>query len=260
MSVDQLTLLAVLAAAGAAYLIVPAFRSRAWVFGRTGDAGPPSVALDRLRRLVRPVEGAPSEFARLAVGVLAACVLLPMAEGARLPAAPTMAVVVLTVFVGMGRWAPAEVRHRDRVMRNELPGVCTLLAVCLEAGLPLRNAVTAVAEASQGSMATSLRRVDTSVRLGVPELQAWSEIGEAQPAFADLARELSHAAGSGMALAPVLRHHALEAQRQAHGTAQARARKAGVNSVLPLMTCFLPAFILIGVVPIVGGVATRMLS
>jgi len=171
-----------------------------------------------------------------------------------------MVVVGLTAFVGLGRWAPAEVRHRDRLVRNGIPGVCTLLAVCLEAGLPLRNAVTAVAEASRGSMSTLLRRLDTSVRLGVPEFQAWSELGVAQPALADLARELGHAAGSGMALAPVLRHHAREARRQAHGAAQARARKAGVSSVLPLMICFLPAFILIGVVPIVGGVATRMLS
>ena len=46
----------------------------------------------------------------------------------------------------------------------------------------------------------------------------------------------------------------------AHGTAQARARKAGVSSVVPLMVCFLPAFILIGVVPIVGGVASRVLQ
>ena len=31
------------------------------------------------------------------------------------------------------------------------------------------------------------------------------------------------------------------------------ARKVGVRSVVPLMACFLPAFILVGVVPIVAG-------
>lgn len=258
MSPDQLTLLATVAVAAAAYLAVPRFRLQSWILGRSAGAAPPTGALHRLLSLLAPDEGAPSSFIRLAGAVTVGCVLLPLTGSSPLPPLATLSIAGVGIFVGLGRWSPPDVRSRGRATQAALPGVCTLLAVCLEAGLPLRNAVTAVAEAAHEPIAGLLRRLDTSVRLGVPEVDAWRELGEAQPAFAALARELGHAAGSGMALAPVLRQHAREAQRAAHGAAEAQARKAGVSSVVPLMACFLPAFILIGVVPIVGGVATRL--
>lgn len=259
MSPDQLTFLAAFAAAVAAYLSVPAFRLRPSVLGRR-DTGPPGAGVPRAVALLEPVEGAPSAFSRLAIAVALGSVLVRLNAETSWLSLLTALAVGLVVFVGLGRWPGPEVRSRDREVQAQLPTVCTLLAVCLEAGLPLRNAVAAVAEGSQGAMAESLRRLDAAVRLGVPETEAWGELGLARPAFADLARELSHAAGSGMSLAPVLRHHGREAQRAAHGAAQSRARKAGVSSVVPLMMCFLPAFILIGVVPIVGGVASRMFA
>jgi len=39
-----------------------------------------------------------------------------------------------------------------------------------------------------------------------------------------------------------------------------RARRVGVRSVLPLMTCFLPSFLLLGVVPIIGGVVGHLFA
>jgi len=36
---------------------------------------------------------------------------------------------------------------------------------------------------------------------------------------------------------------------------EARARAAGVRSVAPLALCFLPAYLLVGVVPVVAGFA-----
>ena len=39
-----------------------------------------------------------------------------------------------------------------------------------------------------------------------------------------------------------------------------RARRAGVQAVGPLAACFLPAFVLVGVVPVVVGVAQALLA
>ncbi len=256
MSPYQLTMLAAFAAAVATFCSVPAFRLRPSIVHQRG-AGPPVSGAVRALRLMAPVQGAPSAFSRFAIAVVVGSVLVRINSETAWVGLGTTLGVGLLVFVGLGRWPGPAVRSRDREVQTQLPSVCTLLAVCLEAGLPLRNAVAAVAEGSGGAMAEAMRRLDTAVRLGVPETEAWLELGRTRPAFADLARELSHAAGSGMALAPVLRHHAREAQRQAQGTAQSRARKAGVSSVVPLMICFLPAFLLIGVVPIIGGVVSR---
>ncbi|NHB85425.1 hypothetical protein G7085_14540 [Tessaracoccus sp. HDW20] len=68
-----------------------------------------------------------------------------------------------------------------------------------------------------------------------------------------MARDVARAERSGTALADVLRTHAEDARRDCHDEAQKAARRVGVRSVVPLMVCFLPAFILVGVVPIIAG-------
>lgn len=254
MSAAQLVLAAALCVAVGVYLVVPpsrhdALRSR----GTRHEQGTPT----GLRSWLTPVEGAPSLVTRLAGGTIAGCVLFGVTGGgftALLMAGVGGALIV----VALGRLASPDRRRNDLAMRAELPTVCTLLAVCLEAGLPLRNAVTAVADGLRGPVGDALHRLDAAVRLGTPEEEAWHELGRRHRAFEALARELGHASGSGVALAPLLRQHAREAQRTLHAAAQSRARRAGVSSVVPLMACFLPAFLLIGVVPIVAGAALHL--
>jgi hypothetical protein len=43
-------------------------------------------------------------------------------------------------------------------------------------------------------------------------------------------------------------------------TVEVAARSAGVRSVAPLAACYLPAFILLGIVPVVASMATDMFS
>lgn len=157
-----------------------------------------------------------------------------------------------------GRARSPATRRREAELARAVPAICTLLAVCLEAGLPLRNAVAAVADASDGAPAEALRRLAAAERLGVGQDEAWRELGERHAAFAALAGELRHAWGTGVALAPVLRRHAREVRARAHAAAQERARRAGVTTVLPLAACFLPAFLLIGVLPVIGGVVGKL--
>ena len=47
---------------------------------------------------------------------------------------------------------------------------------------------------------------------------------------------------------------------EARMQAESAARAAGVRSVAPLVACFLPAFILIGIVPIVASLALPLLQ
>ena len=258
MTADQQVLVASLLLALAAYLHTAPFRLHAQVMHPRG-AGPPSSTRTALHAMLTPVEGAASAVSRLAAAVIAGCVL--WVAGGAVPVLSALAAPVAAVtFIALARLRPRDARRADLAVQAELPAACTLLAVCLEAGLPLRNAVSAVSEGLGGPLGDALQRLHTAVLLGTPETDAWRELGEHHPAFEALARELGHASDSGVALAPLLRQHAREAQHAVHALAQARARRAGVSSVLPLMVCFLPAFILIGVVPIVGGVAARLFS
>jgi len=254
MSVHHFMVIAAIAAAGWAYLVTPPHRLRL-----DPASSSPSPLWLRLKPVLGAVEGAPTVISRLAAAVTLTCVGLVAGDELGVPAAgPAAMTLGVVTFIVLGRWRPAELRRRDSAIDADLPAACILLAVCLEAGLPLRNAVAAAAEGMSGPAAAALTRLNRAVRLGVPEPDAWAELGQRHPAFGAMARELAHAAQAGASLAPVLRHHAREAQRSVHAGAQARARRAGVRSVVPLMVCFLPAFILVGVVPIIGGVTARL--
>ena len=81
---------------------------------------------------------------------------------------------------------------------------------------------------------------------------AWEEL-RADQSWARVAADVARAERSGTSLAAVLRVHAEDARQEARDAATKKARTVGVRSVIPLMACFLPAFVLVGVVPIVGS-------
>jgi hypothetical protein len=49
-------------------------------------------------------------------------------------------------------------------------------------------------------------------------------------------------------------------RRRRRWSAEAAARRAGVHAVGPLVLCFLPAFVLLGVVPVVLSIAAEVLG
>lgn len=208
--------------------------------------------------VLAPVPGSPRFGIRLLVAVAVGWSVSLGGGPFGLPP-PLLAVLAgASVFVFAGRLRPPRSASAVAEWAAALPAICTQLAVCLEAGLPLRNAVAALGEGMTGPPAEAMRRLDAAVRLGVPEGEAWAELAERQPELAGLARALRHAAGNGVSLAPVLRRLADESRAARRSLAQARARSAGVSIVLPLVACFLPAFLLVGVVPVVGGVLDRL--
>jgi pilus assembly protein TadC len=189
---------------------------------------------------------------------LIAASALPLSIGLGWWALPAAGLLGVVSQVALGRLeGSAAVRHGELVA-GQLPQACDLLAVCLEAGLPLRLAVAEVARVVPDPLGAALTEVEALVSLGADETAAWTELATTEPSLAELGREVARTVGSGAALAGTLRVLGAEARRKAVATAQVRARRVGVRSVLPLMTCFLPSFLLLGVVPIIGGVAGRI--
>jgi len=163
---------------------------------------------------------------------------------------------VVTIVLGLLPTAAAA--QRQAAMVAALPQACDLLAVCVEAGLPLRSALRAVVGVLDGPLAECLGRVVARVDLGIGEQEAWDEARN-EPGLESLGREIRRCLASGAPVASTLRALALEARRDALSAEEVRAKRVGVRSVMPLMLCFLPSFILLGVVPIIGGVIGRLL-
>lgn len=146
------------------------------------------------------------------------------------------------------RRRPPEMTH----LRNELPAALEFLAVCLDAGQPVSGAVQTVARVSPPATQRLLSEVAAQLALGRAGPQAWEEL-RTHPVWGPAAADVIRSERSGISLTGVLRLHAEDARQEARDDALKAARTVGVRSVIPLMVCFLPAFILIGVVPIIAG-------
>lgn len=151
------------------------------------------------------------------------------------------------------RLEPAAVRRRRLREAADLPLAADLLAAALRAGAPVDQAVYAVAEALAGPLGERLIQVGRTLRLGGTPEEAWAALGPV-PGAERLTLAAVRSSASGAALAGALTRLADDLRADRVTTAEAAARRAGVLLVLPLGLCFLPAFILAGLVPVVVAV------
>jgi Flp pilus assembly protein TadB len=134
----------------------------------------------------------------------------------------------------------------------ELPGGCDLLAVCLAAGVPVGGALAAVGAAVPAPLGPHLSAIAGLYRLGGEPRRAWADAPEP---LAGLGRVLVRAGESGAGVAPGLRSLAADSRAASRAATEAAVRRAGVWILAPLGVCFLPAFVCLGVVPLVLGIA-----
>jgi pilus assembly protein TadC len=83
---------------------------------------------------------------------------------------------------------------------------------------------------------------------------AWAPLDGDVEGARRIGRAAVRSADSGAALAGALARVAEDLRADRAAAAEAAARRAGVLVVLPLVLCFLPAFLLVGVVPVVVAV------
>jgi pilus assembly protein TadC len=166
-------------------------------------------------------------------------------------------VVVLLLTERSLRRAQDAERASDAALLDQLPVACDLLAVCLAAGLPLPGALAAVAGAVPGELGGALERVAGMARLGADAGRAWHG---ASTALEPLARTLRRSEASGARAAPALHALAADLRASSRAATDAAVRRAGVRVLAPLGLCFLPAFVCLGVVPLVIGIAGDVLG
>lgn len=141
-----------------------------------------------------------------------------------------------------------------RLAAVQLPAALDLLAACLSAGAPPERALQSVGDAFGGELGGAFVAAARLSALGAPVETAWAHC-LADRRLSPVARAVIRAHHSGAALGDVLVHLADDRRRALRSAAEAAAQRAGVRAVLPLGLCFLPAFILLGVVPVVAGFA-----
>ncbi|WP_420000429.1 type II secretion system F family protein [Streptomyces boninensis] len=145
------------------------------------------------------------------------------------------------------------------VVVAELPLAAELLGACLAAGAGPLEAAAAVGRSLDGPVAERLAQGAGEVRLGGDPRAAWSRLA-AIPGAEGLAACLEHAGVTGAPVVDAVSRLAADARAERGRAATARARRAAVLVSGPLGLCFLPAFLAVGVAPVVIGLTARLLQ
>ncbi|GIF74067.1 type II secretion system F family protein [Asanoa siamensis] len=156
----------------------------------------------------------------------------------------------LVAHRAIGRLEPADAKARRLREEADAPICADLIAAALRAGAPVDVAVLSVADALGGPLRDRLTPVGRSLRLGAEPDEAWSHVA-GMPGGPRIAAAAVRSSASGAALAGALTRLADDLRADRAAAMEAAARRAGVLIVLPLGLCFLPAFILAGLVPVI---------
>lgn len=191
------------------------------------------------------------------------------------PLLATLALVGAWVFVGgvaggvagvvaalfawhvLGRAESPALRRTREELERDLPVAVHLLGACLDAGAATTGALDAVARALPGAVAEELALVRHRLALGIDPVTVWRELAD-HPQLRALGRAMARAHQSGASVRDAVAGLAAELEAQSRARTDALARSVEVRAAAPLGVCFLPAFLLLGVVPMVAGVFSAM--
>ncbi|GAB3790338.1 type II secretion system F family protein [Nocardioides ungokensis] len=174
------------------------------------------------------------------------------------PAGPVAGVgAAAGVWVVIGRAETPEDRRAREEVRRDLPHLVTLFAAALRSGVAPGDGIALVCAALPGAASARLAGVVARLALGVDPVQVWEALGD-DPELAPLGRALARSQATGAAVVPTMVRLTEDLARRARADVEDRARAVGVKAALPLGLCLLPAFVLVGIVPLVAGLLTGL--
>lgn len=161
------------------------------------------------------------------------------------------------VWVVLGRTEdPSVVRRRERLL-DDLPTGVDLLASCLDAGSAPESALVTVSRALGGPVGEEFVAIHHRLEVGVDPRQVWRSVA-AHDEIGPLGRAVGRAHETGAPIGRAVHQLADELRERARADVEARARSIEVKAAAPLGLCLLPAFVVLGVVPLVAGVFGAM--
>lgn len=175
-------------------------------------------------------------------------------------ASPVLAFVTLSLVAGV-------VTHRRRVGRRSateardaaLPELIDALVALIRSGLTPSLAWRELPACTPPALDASVRRVIAAIDRGSSFADALAdvvdELGSSARALLDV---LVTADRYGLPLVPALDRLSSDAAAERRRLAEARSRQLPVRMSLPLVVCTLPAFTLLGIVPILAATLSSL--
>jgi Flp pilus assembly protein TadB len=164
----------------------------------------------------------------------------------------TGVVAAIVTWILIGRAEPAGDRRRREAVRRDLPHLVGLFAATLRAGAAPSEGIAVVCAALPGAAADRLAGVVARLELGLDPGAVWATL-EDDPDLARLGRALARAHRSGAPVLGAVERLCEDLGQVARADTEQRARAVGVRAAVPLGLCLLPAFLLLGIVPLVAA-------
>lgn len=144
--------------------------------------------------------------------------------------------------------APAQVGRLHGL--HDTAMMLELVAAMLDAGSGIGRSLELVAASASTDYGKALRPVVSALAIGADWETAWRSSEVRLPEILELRDALGFAALTGAPSSAILYAQAARLRRERFRAAEKRAASLGVKLVIPLGLCSLPAFICLGVVPV----------
>jgi pilus assembly protein TadC len=146
--------------------------------------------------------------------------------------------------------AAGTTRNRGGPGLKDTAMMLELVAAMLDAGSSIGRSLELVAASASARYSDSLRPVVSALAIGADWDTAWRSSAVRLPEILELRDALGFAALTGAPSSAILYAQAARLRRERFRAAEKRAASLGVKLVVPLGLCSLPAFICLGVVPV----------
>jgi pilus assembly protein TadC len=136
---------------------------------------------------------------------------------------------------------------------SEILSALEIIQLCVSSGMTISDALEYSQKHSPPAAAKELERGLNQFRIGYSLVRGLEDLATANPRWQSISDTLITSLNTGSPIADQLADVAFILQSSIDTEKLKRIKSIAVKSVMPLGLCFLPAFILLAVVPIIAG-------
>lgn len=167
------------------------------------------------------------------------------------------ALAAAAVWTLAGRGESSAERRDRRRAEADLPHLVGLVADALRSGADPAAAVRQAGTALPGPAGARLLSHTHALGLGADPATVWRTLGR-DNALGPLGRALGRAHDTGTPVAQAVHLLAEQLAEQVRAGVEDRARRVGVRAAVPLGLCLLPAFVVLGIVPLAAALLSDL--
>lgn len=144
-------------------------------------------------------------------------------------------------------------RRHAAAISADLPVALSLIGAAVTAGRSTESALSLVANHLSGPLGTELQSVARQLMCIPDPRLVWRNLDS--PVLNNVARTFARSSDSGSSIVLAVARAAEDVRKERQETKKIAASRVAVKTAAPLGVCFLPAFLLVGIVPMILGVS-----